>query len=157
MLTHNQLLMENKMCNAKLLTEMMANSACSKNTGNHRWVLKMQSLTSQKLQIQKSQINKQTFECNDIAGRVHDRRLSRDGSAGGVGGVVHVNDDHLCRLAHLLTDTDVLIWLHGKGAEPNVGSIDANILELQQICSFYQQEINYQQTLAIWRVLHCYR
>lgn len=74
-----------------------------------------------------------TFECNDFAGRVHDGRVSRDGSADGIGGVIHVNDDHLRRLAHLLTDTDVLIWLHGEGAEPNVGGIDANILELQHI------------------------
>ena len=117
----------------------------------------MQFLSSQKLQIQRCQINMLTFERNDLAGRIHDGRVSRDRSTDGVGGVVHVNDDHLCRLAHLLTDTDVLIWLHGKGAEPDVGSIDANILELQQICSFYQQEINYQQTLAIWRVLHYYR
>lgn len=50
-----------------------------------------------------------TFERNDLASRVYDGRVSRDGSTDGVGGVVHVNDDHLCCLAHLLTDTDVLI------------------------------------------------
>ena len=112
---------------------MMANSACSKNPGNHRWALKMQFLTSQKLRIQRSQINMLTFERNDLASRVYDGRVSRDGSTDGVGGVIHVNDDHLFCLAHFLTDTDVLIWLHGKGSEPNVGSTDANILELQQI------------------------
>ena len=91
-----------------------------------------------------------TFEGDDLACWVHDGRVCGDGAADGVGRVVHVNDDHLRRLPHLLADTDVLIRLHGKGAEPNVGCIDANILELQQINVQFSSTGTYPQTLILF-------
>ena len=54
-----------------------------------------------------------TFESNDLAGWIHDGTVSRDGPADGGIGVCHVDDDNLSLLAHLFTDTDELIWLHG--------------------------------------------
>lgn len=72
-----------------------------------------------------------TFQCNDFACRIHDGRISRDRSAYGVSCVIHINDDHLGCIAHFLSDTNEFVRLHGKGAEPNVCSIDSNILELQ--------------------------
>ena len=69
-----------------------------------------------------------TFECDDLAGWVHDGAVGWDGPSDGVGGVRHVYDDNLSGVAHLLADTDVLVRLHGEGAEPDVGRVDANIL-----------------------------
>ena len=72
-----------------------------------------------------------TFQCDDLAGGVHDRRVGRDGPPDGVGAVVHVDNHHLGRVAHRLPHADVLVRLHGEGAEPNVGRIDSHILELK--------------------------
>lgn len=71
-----------------------------------------------------------TFEGNDFAGGVHDGAVCRDGPADGIVGVGHVNDDHLRLLAHLLPYADELVGLHGQGAEPNVGRVDSQVLEL---------------------------
>lgn len=73
-----------------------------------------------------------TFECNDLAGWIHDGAVSRDGPTDGCIGVGHVDDHHLSLLAHLLPDTDELIRLHGEGAEAYVGRIDAQVLELNK-------------------------
>lgn len=72
-----------------------------------------------------------TFQGYDLAGRVHDGAVGRDGPADGRVGVCHVDDHHLSLLAHLLTDADELVRLHGQGAEANVGRIDAQVLELR--------------------------
>ena len=72
-----------------------------------------------------------TFQSNDFAGWIHDGWVSWDGSANWVCSVIHVNDNHLSCLAHLLPYTNELVRLHSKSTEPNIGRIDANILELQ--------------------------
>ena len=48
-----------------------------------------------------------TFQSDDLAGRVHDRRVRGDRSPDRVGRVGHVDDDHLRGLSHLLADTNV--------------------------------------------------
>lgn len=73
-----------------------------------------------------------TFQGNNFASWVHDGRVCRDGSSDWIRRVIHVNDDHLCCLANLLSDTYELVRLHCKGTEPNIGCIDSNILELQK-------------------------
>ena len=42
-----------------------------------------------------------TFESNDFAGRVHDGAVGADRPPDGVGGVGHVDDDHLVVVGHL--------------------------------------------------------
>lgn len=74
-----------------------------------------------------------TFKSNDLGGRVHDGRVPRDGPADGIGGVTHVDDDHLCCVPHLLPDTDELVRLHGEGIEPDVGCLDPDIGELKHV------------------------
>lgn len=54
-----------------------------------------------------------TFQGYDLAGRVHDGAVGRDGPADGRVGVCHVDDHHLSLLANLLTDADELVRLHG--------------------------------------------
>lgn len=54
-----------------------------------------------------------TFKCYDLAGGIHDGAVGRDGPADGCVGVCQVNDHHLSLLAHLLTDTNKLVRLHG--------------------------------------------
>ena len=71
-----------------------------------------------------------TFECDDFTSRVHDRRVSRDGTSDGIGRVVEVNDDYLRGFTDLLTDTDELVRLHRQCTEPNVGGVDAKVLQL---------------------------
>ena len=73
-----------------------------------------------------------TFECDNLAGWVHDGRVCGDWSADGVGSVTQVNDDHLSCVPHLLSNTNELVTLHSEGAEPNVGCVDAHILKLQR-------------------------
>ena len=74
-----------------------------------------------------------TFKSNNLAGWIHDSGICTDGSPDRVGGVAHVNDNHLSGLPHLLSDTDVLVGLHGEGVESNVGRIDPDICELKII------------------------
>lgn len=73
-----------------------------------------------------------TFECNDLAGWIHDGAVSWDGPADGGIGVRHVDDDHLRLLAHLLSDADEFIRLHGQGAEADVGWINPQVLKLRR-------------------------
>lgn len=54
-----------------------------------------------------------TFQGYDLAGGIHDGAVGRDGPADGCVGVCQVDDHHLSLLAHLLTDADELVWLHG--------------------------------------------
>lgn len=79
----------------------------------------------------KKETNQLTLQRNDLAGRVHDGRISRDWPTDGVVRVAEVNYHDLSRLSHLFSDTDELIRLHGQGTKPNVSRIDANILELK--------------------------
>lgn len=72
-----------------------------------------------------------TFQGDDLAGGVHDGAVGGDGPADGVVGVGHVDDDHLGLLAHFLPHADELVGLHGQGAEPDVGRVDAQVLELR--------------------------
>ena len=72
------------------------------------------------------------LQSDDFGGWVHDGGVSADGSPDGVGGVGHVDDDHLGCLPHLLPHTDELVALHGEGVEPNVCGIDPNIGQLKQ-------------------------
>lgn len=72
-----------------------------------------------------------TFQGDDLASRVHDRTVSRDGPPDGVGGVGHVHDHHLVLLAHLLSDADELVRLHGQIAEPDVGRVHTQVLQLE--------------------------
>lgn len=73
-----------------------------------------------------------TFQGNDLAGGVHDGTVSRDGSPDRVGGVGHVHNDHLVLLAHFFPDADELVRLHGQIAEPNVGWVHAQVLQLKE-------------------------
>ena len=68
---------------------------------------------------------------DDLAGGVHDGAVRTDGPPDGVGGVGHVDDDHLIVVRHLLPDTDELVTLHGEGVEPDVGCLDPHICELK--------------------------
>lgn len=54
-----------------------------------------------------------TFEGNDFTGWVHDSTVCRDGPADGSVGVGHVNNNDLGLVAHLLSDANELIRLHG--------------------------------------------
>lgn len=72
-----------------------------------------------------------TFQSYHFTGWVHDGRVCRDLPADGITWVVHVYDNYLSSLSNLLTHTDEFIRLHGKSAEPNVGRIDPNALELK--------------------------
>ena len=71
------------------------------------------------------------LEGNDFAGWVHDGAVGTDGSPDGVGGVGHVDDDHLGRLPDLLPHTDELVALHREGVEPDVGRVDPDIGQLK--------------------------
>lgn len=74
-----------------------------------------------------------TFQCNDLAGRVHDCAVSRNWPANGVAGIIHVNDDHLGLFPYLLPYADEFVRLHSQSAEANVGWINAQVLELEHI------------------------
>ena len=52
-----------------------------------------------------------TLQCNDFRGRVHDCRVSSDGSSRSdwISRVSEIDDNHLGRLSDLLTDTDEFI------------------------------------------------
>lgn len=76
-----------------------------------------------------------SFQSNDLAGWVHDGRVSTDGPPDRIGGVRHVNDDNLCSLTNLLSDTDELVRLHRECVEGYRGWIDADICELEQLYS----------------------
>ena len=73
-----------------------------------------------------------TFEGDDLAGWVHDGTVSRDGSPDGVCRVGHVHDDHLVLVAHFLPDADELVRLHGQVAEPDVGRVHPQVLQLEE-------------------------
>lgn len=72
-----------------------------------------------------------TFQRDDLAGGVHDGTVGRDRSPDWISGVRHVHDHHLVLLAHLLPDADELVWLHGQIAEPNIGWVHAQVLQLE--------------------------
>ena len=72
-----------------------------------------------------------TFQSDDLAGRVHDRRVRGDRSPDRVGRVGHVDDDHLGGLPHLLPHADELVALHREGVEPDVRGVDPDICELE--------------------------
>ena len=74
-----------------------------------------------------------TFKSNDFASWVHNCRIGWNLSADRVCWIIHVYDDHLSSFAHFLPHTDEFIRLHSQCAKPNVGSIDANALELKEI------------------------
>ena len=78
-----------------------------------------------------------TFQGDDLARRVHDGRICRDGPPDGVGGVGEVDDDHLVRLAHLLADAYELVRLHRERCETDVGGVDADIGELKMVMYVY--------------------
>ena len=71
------------------------------------------------------------LEGDHLAGGVHDGGVGTDGPPDGVGGVGHVDDDHLGRLPHLLPHADELVALHREGVEADVGGIDSDICELK--------------------------
>lgn len=72
-----------------------------------------------------------TFKGDDLAGGVHDGTVGRDRSSNRVCGVRQVHDHHLVLIAHLLSDTDELVRLHGQIAEPYVGWVHAQALQLE--------------------------
>lgn len=72
-----------------------------------------------------------TFEGDDFAGGIHDGTVGRNRSPDWVGGIRHVHNHHLVLLAHLLTDADELVRLHRQIAEPNVGWVYAQVLQLK--------------------------
>lgn len=76
--------------------------------------------------------NSGTFERDDFAGRVHDGAVGRDRPADGVGRVAQVDDDHLVLLAHLLSDADEAIRLHGQAAEADPGGTHSQRLQLRE-------------------------
>ena len=79
-----------------------------------------------------------TFQGDDLARRVHDGRVCRDGSPDGVGRVGEVDDDHLVRLAHLLADAYEFVRLHRERRKTDVGGVDADIGELKMVkCANY--------------------
>jgi len=71
-----------------------------------------------------------TFERDDFARWIHDRWIGRDRSSYRIRRVVHVDDHDLRRFADLLADADKLVRLHCQRAEPDVGRIDAEVLQL---------------------------
>ena len=71
------------------------------------------------------------LESDDFAGGVHDGGVCADGPPDGVGGVRHVDDDHLGGLRHLLPHADELVALHREGVEPDVRGVDPDICELK--------------------------
>ena len=71
-----------------------------------------------------------SLQRDHLRGWVHDGRVGRDGATDGVGGVGHIDDDHLVRLAHFLADTDELVRLHGEAVKADIGRADADIGEL---------------------------
>lgn len=75
--------------------------------------------------------HRHTFEGDDFAGGVHDGTVGRNRSPDWVGGIRHVHNHHLVLLAHLLTDADELVRLHRQIAEPNVGWVYAQVLQLK--------------------------
>lgn len=76
-------------------------------------------------------LSSRTFQSDDFAGRIHDGTVGRDGPPDRVGGVGHVHNHHLVLLAHLLSDADELVRLHGEVAEPDVGWVHAHVLQLE--------------------------
>ena len=79
---------------------------------------------------------KETFESDDLRGRVHDGRVGGDGSTNRIGRVVQVDDDHLGRLAHLLAHAYELVRLHGERAEADARHVDAHIGQLKMLLEF---------------------
>lgn len=75
-------------------------------------------------------VRQHTFKGDDLASRVHNGTVGRDGPADWVCGVIHVNDDHLVLVSHLLPDANELVRLQGQVAEANVGRIHSQVLQL---------------------------
>ena len=73
-----------------------------------------------------------TFECNNLAGGVHDCGVCRDRPPHWVGGVVHINDHDLSCISYFLSHTDEFVWFHSERGEADVCSIDAHILKLKR-------------------------
>jgi len=69
-----------------------------------------------------------TFQSDDLARRVHDGRVGRDGTTNRIRRIPKVDDDDLSRFTDLLTHADELIRLHGERAETDVCRVDADIL-----------------------------
>lgn len=76
-------------------------------------------------------INVGTFQRDDFARRVHDGAVCRDRPADRVGRIAQVDDDHLVLLAHLLSDADEAVRLHGQAAEADAGRTHSQRLQLE--------------------------
>lgn len=91
-----------------------------------------------------------TFQGDDLASGVHDGTVGRDWSPDWVGGVRHVHDHNLVLLTHLLSDADELVRLHGQIAEPNVGWVHAQVLQLE-ILEIFLKTVN-NENLYLYQV-----
>lgn len=72
-----------------------------------------------------------TFQCNHFTRRIHDGRIGTDWTTNWITAIVHIDDDHLSRIGHLLSDADKFVRFHGERAKRNRVRIDADICELQ--------------------------
>lgn len=92
-----------------------------------------------------------TFQCYNFTSWVHDCRIGSDWPPDGIVGIIHVYDDNLRCLTNFLPDTNVSVWLHGKGAEPNISGIDAKACELTK----QKRKYNAHFTLSVNSSLAC--
>lgn len=69
-----------------------------------------------------------TFQSDDFARRIHDGRIGSDRPFDRIIRVGHVDDDDVGGVVNFFSNTDELIWFHGKWTEADVRHVDANIL-----------------------------
>ena len=75
------------------------------------------------------------LEGDHLGNRIHDRRFRRDRPPLRLRRIRHVDYDNLDLAIHFLTDTNVLLALHGQRREADKLRVDAHIRELDQLQS----------------------
>ena len=61
---------------------------------------------------------------------IHDGRVGRNRATNRIGGIGHVDDDHLVCLADFFSDANELVRFHREAVEADIGCADAHIGEL---------------------------
>jgi hypothetical protein len=64
---------------------------------------------------------------------IHDGRVGGDRTTNRVGGVGHVDDDHLIGLADFFSDANEFVRLHREAVEADISCADADIGELAKM------------------------
>lgn len=76
-------------------------------------------------------VDRCTFQGDDLADRIHDSRVRRDGPGNQVGGICEVDNNDF--FVGSIPNADEAIRFKRQGVESDAGRIDAQVLELQQV------------------------